>query len=1020
MSARAVAVIILGMHRSGTSLLAQTVRSLGVYMGNEHQMVPPREDNPEGFWEHAEIVAIHDELLNRLSSSWDTTKPLPENWLLTEAGMASRERLVQIVTRDFLNSPLWGFKDPRTCLLLPLWQSVFKELSIDARYILNLRNPLNVAASLYKRDQFLYDKSFAIWNLYVLSSLYYTSHEQRIVIDYDQLLEQPIEACRRISGFLNVPYGAMDQARVSDLPKPALRHNCFSKQDVWEDRFVPAMVRQTYLAGMRGERDPYALHEDELRESIRKDYDQLVQTDRFLSHEKSYRVRFYWAGADGQFKEEKSTYVTVNAKGQKSCHTVEIRESLGSVLRIDFFAKPAYVKLFRLCLIHEGEEADLLRDHAKEYVNFLAFTRIDDGEDYVSGIVTGSTSQLLIRDLPPHNEGASVLLELSCSFGIEAEVVQGFQLQRPVEVELTTALRNASLRIERLLIANSEKEKALELAAAQIKQQIDTLELLCEDSRSREAKLSALSRELQEEQAEASRRNTEIEKREQQMKYDQELFIRQKDLEIEKREQQMKYDQELFIRQKDLEIEKYRREVALYSKSLSWKITLPLRIAREIERRAKRRLKGWAKGLLQEYALRRNRYSRQTGLAGRLPYKQNALIFSHTNYLESMGGTEKYIYEQASYLSRRNIGIIQIYPGQSYSLLNTKEDTYYGVIVNDQLRGFYPVKEITEWLSRIHEQLSDIYTHHLLNWEINDYRTLLRNVEEAGALPHTLFMHDFFTVCSSYHMVYQPKMTPSIKEAKERHSCIADVVAASGANADICLSCTHGMVLADWRNAIRPVLLQADRIVVPSEIVKETVIAIYPDLADKMLVRGHLIFNKQTIVYKPRPEHRKIRLAFLGYKMDNKGWSLWERLYKDEALGLLYEFHHIGSQKKYADQVAVHHYSFLREGRMGASNLLIAQDIDLVLLWSIVPESYSYTLQEAIAAGVLVLTSPLSGNIAATIDEHPELGKVWSGEDQLRAFLLDSEQVRAYVSGNRARYTLEYNHLPSGEREARS
>ncbi|MVO98221.1 sulfotransferase [Paenibacillus lutrae] len=998
MSDRPIAVIILGMHRSGTSLLAQTVRSLGVYLGDDHQMVPPREDNPEGFWEHAEIVAVHDELLARLSSSWDATKPLPEQWWLTGAGMASRARLTDIIARDFSKHPLWGFKDPRTCLLLPLWQSVFDELNIEPRYILSLRNPLNVAASLYKRDQFQNDKSYAMWNLYVLSSLYYTSHERRIVIDYDRLLEQPAETGRKISDFLDIPYGAMERARVGGLPKPSLRHASFSMQDVWEDQLVPAIVRQTFQLGMMGERDSNALCKEELHESVQNSYDQLLQLNRLLSHEKSHRIRMYWAGADERFTEDKSTYITVSTNGQKNLHTVEIREHLGSVLRIDFFAEPAYFKLSKLSLVYDGQEVNLLRDYAKDYVQFLPFTRPGEEAGCVSGISTGSSSQLVIRDLPPHGMAATLRLELSCSFGIGEDVVQALQLERPAEAALSYALHDASLRIERLLTANAEKEKALGLAAGQIEQQIDTLELLCEDSRKREAKLTALSLELQEQRAEASRLNAEI----------------------ERREQRAKEDQILLIRQKDLEIENYRRDVAAYAGSLSWKVTLPLRMAREIGRRAKRGLKKKAKSLLQRYAIQRNRNSRYAGLTGRLPHKQYALVFSHTNYLESMGGTEKYIYEQASYLSQNNVGTIQIFPGQSYSLLHTKEDTFYGVVVNDQFRGFYSVREIMEWLSRIHKYLAEIYTHHLLNWQIRDYTALLQNVEKSGVLPQTFFMHDFFALCSSYHMMYQPKIRQSIVEAKERRSCIADVASAAGTGAAICQNCTHGIVLAEWREALKPVLHQSDRIVVPSDFVKVTVAAVYPDITNKIRVRGHLIFDRQTIIYKPRPENRKIRLAFLGYKMENKGWLLWERLYKDEALGRLYEFHHIGSQEKYADQVTVHSYSFLREGKMGAPDLLISQDIDLVLLWSIVPESYSYTLQESIAAGVPVLTSPLSGNIAATIDAHPELGMILNGEDELKAFLFDSEHVRNYVSGDRARYVLEYNHLPTGRREARS
>ncbi|MOA13259.1 hypothetical protein D3C78_1333030 [compost metagenome] len=185
----------------------------------------------------------------------------------------------------------------------------------------------------------------------------------------------------------------------------------------------------------------------------------------------------------------------------------------------------------------------------------------------------------------------------------------------------------------------------------------------------------------------------------------------------------------------------------------------------------------------------------------------------------------------------------------------------------------------------------------------------------------------------------------------------------------------------------------------------------YGEIVHKLTIKSHLVFNEQSIVNKPKPVHRKLRLAYLGYKMDNKGWKLWERLYKDKALGELYEFHHIGSQENYSDHVVMHPYSFIKEGRMAATNLLAKHDIDLVLLWSIVPESYSYTLQESIAAGVPVLTSPLSGNIAATIDAHPELGKVLYNEEQLQELLFNTGEVLSYVSGDRARYVLEYNHL---------
>ncbi len=141
MLARSKAIIILGMHRSGTSLLAKTIQSLGVYLGRDEEMIGPREDNPEGFWEHSEIVGVHEKLLGSLSASWDTTKPLPAEWWLSEEVLPYRTKLKNIVINHFSNHSVWGFKDPRTCLLLPLWKSVFRELDIDPVYIICLRNP---------------------------------------------------------------------------------------------------------------------------------------------------------------------------------------------------------------------------------------------------------------------------------------------------------------------------------------------------------------------------------------------------------------------------------------------------------------------------------------------------------------------------------------------------------------------------------------------------------------------------------------------------------------------------------------------------------------------------------------------------------------------------------------------------------------------------------------------------------------------------------------------------------------
>lgn len=997
MSARTRAVIILGMHRSGTSLIAKTMKSLGVYWGLEDQMIGPREDNPEGFWEHAGIVDIHEKLLNSMSSSWDAAAPLPQQWWQSDEAVAYREKLKDIVTGSFSNHALWGFKDPRTCLLLPLWQSIFEQLNVDPVYIICLRNPLNVAASLHKRDRFTREKSMALWAKYVLSSLYYTRSEQRIVVSYDRLLEQPVETGERISRFLNI--ASAERQMMRSLPNHTLRHGSYTANELWSMPAIPSIVKQLYQLGLSAENNEQELNSSAFNESVINVHENFEQTVQLLNHERAYRMQIYWAGADEQFAEQKSSYITVNPSGSKVSYQVEIREEIGSALRVNLLQEHTYVNISRLALVQENEEVNLLRSGNKAYAHFLVLHN-DGAEntDAIAGVCIGSEPQLIIRDLPPLHGPVTLLIELSCSFQLNNELVKRLLHQRAVEEEIRAFVRASGDRIEQLRMINEEKEETIRSAADQFEKQLEMLELLMQEREAQEAGHRALHEELQRQRAEIA---------------DLQTRLSDKDKDRDKDKLSLN-DSSRLVRQRDQEIERYRREIALYSQSLSWRATVPLRWLGETARKSTKRLRMQVKRAMQWYAIQQNRHQRSEGLASKMRYKKYALIISHTNYLESMGGTEKYIYEQSSYLAYNNVGVIQIYPGQSYSLLDTKDGTYYGVVADGYFRGFHSIADIGNWLSNLNIQLTKLYTHHLLNWQISDYMTLFKRAKERHAFSHVLFMHDFFALCSSYHMLYEPKAAVRVKQAGDRKPCIPEIVASTGTGADapICQSCRHSAQLPEWRQANRSVLAQADQIIVPSEFVKETVVAVYSDIVDQIKVHSHLIFTKQKLVTKPRPQTRKLKLAYLGYRMDNKGWKLWERLYMDESLGQIYEFHHIGSQEDYADHVVMHRYSFIKDGMMGAPNLLIEHDIDIVLLWSIVPESYSYTLQEAVAAGVPVLTSPQSGNIAATIDSHPELGKVLHSEDKLREFLFNSETVRCYVSGDRARYALEYNYLP--------
>jgi hypothetical protein len=181
------AIIVLGMHRSGTSALTGVLSLLGIHSGDS--LLPAVDGvNPKGFWEHADVVSIHDQLLTALDSSWDDEDALPNQWWLSPLAADFRIRIVGVLRRDFGSLPIWLVKDPRMCRLLPLWRGVFSELACQPSFILALRNPAEVAHSLRKRDDLAEAASCLLWLTHMLEAEYQTRGLTRAFVSYERLL----------------------------------------------------------------------------------------------------------------------------------------------------------------------------------------------------------------------------------------------------------------------------------------------------------------------------------------------------------------------------------------------------------------------------------------------------------------------------------------------------------------------------------------------------------------------------------------------------------------------------------------------------------------------------------------------------------------------------------------------------------------------------------------------------------------------------------------------------------------
>lgn len=236
-----IVVCVLGMHRSGTSLTMGVLHRLGVYLGAAENLMQPSKDNPEGYFENERIVAIDDRLLARLGGSWDEPPEPPGGWERSPALADLRAEARGFLEREFGGYPLWGWKDPRTCLLVPFW----RELVPDARYVLCFRNPLDVAASLAARDGFPLAKSLRLWLVYTAKALADTAGLPKTLISFEDYFVDWDGAVARLAKAAGLD---ADAAAARSLLRPELRHHGHTLADVLRHPEVPLPAKALYYA----------------------------------------------------------------------------------------------------------------------------------------------------------------------------------------------------------------------------------------------------------------------------------------------------------------------------------------------------------------------------------------------------------------------------------------------------------------------------------------------------------------------------------------------------------------------------------------------------------------------------------------------------------------------------------------------------------------------------------------------------------------------------------------------------
>jgi hypothetical protein len=193
-------------------------------------------------------------------------------------------------------------------------------------------------------------------------------------------------------------------------------------------------------------------------------------------------------------------------------------------------------------------------------------------------------------------------------------------------------------------------------------------------------------------------------------------------------------------------------------------------------------------------------------------------------------------------------------------------------------------------------------------------------------------------------------------------------------------------------------------VISPSQAALDVWLKGFAEYADRARVVPHLLLDEAERPRKRHPagkgdkgEGRRPRIAYLGYESVNKGIEVWWRLVADKGLRKRYDFYHLGAAGLKQPGVKYVPVSFLDQGQDAMIKALEEHGIDIAFLWSPWPETYSFTLHEALVAGCFVITCRGSGNIAAQI-EGSSRGVVLEDEEELFGLLRDESRVKRLLS----------------------
>ena len=247
MSSGRSCLLILGMHRSGTSALARVLTLLGA--DAPQTLMPANVANETGYWESMSVFGLNEELLASAGSAWDDWQAFEPGWLASPKAGAFEARARAALEAEYGGSSFFVLKDPRICRIAPFWLGVLAAAGVRPLVLLPLRNPLEVAASLEKRDGFAPELGHLLWLRHVLAAEAASRGLPRFHCSYDQLMQDWPRLAARASQALDLAWPRAPERAAPEIDvflAEKLRHHKEAPQRIADNPALSLWLRETY------------------------------------------------------------------------------------------------------------------------------------------------------------------------------------------------------------------------------------------------------------------------------------------------------------------------------------------------------------------------------------------------------------------------------------------------------------------------------------------------------------------------------------------------------------------------------------------------------------------------------------------------------------------------------------------------------------------------------------------------------------------------------------------------------